>query len=259
MPRTLEKWYRLYVDGLDFSGFSRSIGPFGVEHEEVEMTSWTDQVVGYMKNRTQVNLGTYNALFDNTASVGLHAWAGTAGIQRTALLAMGFGAIPAAGDLCFGGQFLQGAYQVTSEGGAVSVTIPFSGWSDYSTTLAYGSGFGQLLHASGSVIAANTAVGVDNFRSAATTTGGYMMYHLLAVGPGADNTFTLSMQDSATNADDAAFADVTGATTGSITANTSRFGIVALSPTATVRSYLRWQIALGTATSVNFVLSFHRG
>jgi len=258
MTRTLEKWYRLYVDGYDLSGMSRSLGPFGVEHAEANLTTWTDQVVGYLKGQTSVNLGTYNAVFDNTATTGLHAVMGTAGVQRTALVAMGFLAAPAAGDPVFGGQFLQTGYQPTDEGGATTVTIPFAGWSTSGTSLAYAPGFGQLLHANSAVTAANTAVGVDNLSAAATTTGGYMMYQVLA-SSNAAHTATISIDDSATNADNASFSALSGATTGSITVTAGVSGIVALAPTATVRRYLRWQIALGTATSVTFVLSFHRG
>jgi hypothetical protein len=256
--RTLQKHYRFYADGYDLSGFGRSIGPFGITADEADMTVWTDTVKGYLPNHIQVDLGTFNGIFDNTATTGLHALASTSGVQRTALVAMGIRAAPVAGDPCFGGQFLQTGYTPEDDGGAVSVTIPFAGWSGAATSLLYAPGFGQLLHASGAETAVNAAVGHDGLTGAATTTGGYMLYHVLA-SSNAAHTATLKVQDSATNADDASFADVTGATTGVITVTAGVSGIVALTPGATVRRYLRWQIVLGTATSVTFVLSFHRG
>lgn len=254
--RTLEKNYRFYADGRDLSGFSRSIGPFGVEADEADMTVWTDTVKGYLKNHYQVNLGTYNAVFDNTASTGLHALMGTSGVQRTALLAMGIRAAPAAGDPCFGGQFIQSGYNATDDGGAVTVTIPWAGWSSSATSLLYAPGFGQLLHANGAETDANSSAGFDNLSSAATTTtGGYMVYQVLA-SSNASHTATISIDDSANNSD---WVALSGATTGSITVTAGVSGIVALTPTATVRRYLRWQLALGTATSVTFVLAFMRG
>jgi hypothetical protein len=39
---------------------------------------------------------------------------------------------------------------------------------------------------------------------------------------------------------------------------TPKFGIIELAKTATVGRYLRWQIALGTASSVTFALAFMR-
>lgn len=258
MSRTLDKWYRLYLDGYDLSGYSRSIGPFGVEHEEANMTTWTDTVNTYLKNRTDVKLGTYNAIFDNTATSGLHALTSAAGVQRNVLLAMGFGAAPVAGDPCFGGQFLQGAYQATTEGGAVTVTIPFNGWSGSSSSLQYGLGFGKLLHANSAETGGNSSIApaaLDN--GAASFAGGYMMYQVLT-SSNATHTATIFVEHSTSN-EDGAFVDLDDATTGVIVVKAGVSGIVAIPPDSRVNQFLRWQIALGTATSVTFVLSFHRG
>ena len=78
-----------------------------------------------------------------------------------------------------------------------------------------------------------------------------MVYQVLA----GNGTATISIDNSANNS---AFTALSGATTGSINCAVVQHGIVALGVTATVRRYLRWQIALGTATSVTFALSFHR-
>lgn len=258
--RTVQKHYRLYVDGYDLSGFSRSIGPFGLEYDESELTTWTDSTKGYLPNHCHISLGTYNAVFDNTATTGIHALLGTAGIKRTALIAMGIRGAPAAGDPCFGGQFTHGGYQPLDDSGALTVTIPWQGWASDATTLLFASPFGQLLHASGAETAANTAIGYDNPTELNTTKGGYMVYQVLTSSL-ATHTATLSIDDcdeAAANLN-ANFAPLSGATTGVITVKAGVSGIVALAPTATVRRYLRWQILLGTATSVTFALAFMRG
>ena len=198
MTRTVTKHYRMYIDGYDLSGVSRECGPLSVEHDAPELTGWTDPVKGYLKGHTQVSLGTYNALFDNTATTGLHAVMGTAGGQRTVLLAMGMSAAPELGSPCFGGQFLQSAYQPQDDGGATVVSIPFAGWSTTAETLLLAPGFGQLQHASAARTAVNYERGVDNLTQAATTRGGVMVYEVLA-SSNAAHTATLKLQECALN------------------------------------------------------------
>jgi len=256
--RTKQKWFRLYADGYDLSGMSRDIGPFGLEHDAPDLTVWTDQVKGYLKGHTQTNLGAYNAVFDNTATTGLQAVLNASGQLRNVLIAMGIRAAPANGDPCFGGQFLQSGYQAQDDGGALVVNIPFAGWDASSVSLQYAAGFGQLLHANSAETGVNSSAGFDNLAGAVSTgSGGVMVYHVLA-SSNAAHTATLKVQDAAVNAD-GSFADLSSATTGVITVTAGVSGMVALSATATVRQYLRWQIVLGTATSVTFLLAFMRG
>lgn len=257
--RTKHKFWRVYVNGYDMSGFSRTIGPLEVTHDEADLTAdMSDTVKGYLKNHTHVNCGTLNAVFDNTATTGLQAIMGTAGNSKNVLAAIGIRAAPANGDPCFGGQFMHSAFQPTDDGGAVTATIPFAGWASDATSLRYGLGFGQLLHANAAETGTNSSTGFDNLQSAVTTTnGGYMLYQVLA-SSNASHTATLKVQEADTNLD-GSFGDLSGATTGVITVTAGVNGIVALSPTATIKQYLRWQIVLGTATSVTFVLAFMRG
>ena len=248
--RTVQKHFRVYADGYDLSGAARSIGPFGVTVDEAEMTTWTDTVKTYLKNHSQLDLGDFNGVFDNTATSGIHAVLGTSGVQRTVTVAMGMRAAPVQGDPIFAGQFLQTGYQATDDGGATAVTIPFAGWSGTADTRFSNNAFGVLLHARAAATGANSSSGVDN--GAATAAGGYMVYHILA----GDGDAELEIEDSANNSD---WASLSGATTGNITMSSPLAGIVALSNTATVRQYLRWQLTLDTATTVTFVLSFIRG
>src|SRR3990167_3064124 len=87
--RTLEKWTRFYVGGYDLSGFGRSVGPLLIEQDEADLTAWTDTVKGYLGNHVQCNLGMLNAIFDNTATTGLHAVLGTVPNNRTVIVAKG--------------------------------------------------------------------------------------------------------------------------------------------------------------------------
>lgn len=250
--RTVDKHTRVFMDGYDVSGMARRIGPLELAYDEVDVTALADTVKGYLPNTPHINCGTLDSVFDNTATTGIHAIAGTAGVKRTMMVCKGIQAAPAQGDPVFSGVFLQKEYRATQDGGAVTVTIPFSGWAADATYLQ-AAPWGVLLNANTARTAVNAATGVDD-RGAATTTGGYMSYQVTA----GNGTATIKVQDAATNAD-GSFADLSGATTGSINCAVVQHGIVALAVSATVRRYLRWQIVLGTATSVTFVLAFNRG
>ena len=252
--RTVDKWARVYWDGYDISGVSRSIGPTGIVYDEPELTTLQDAVKGYQAGHPQLNCAAVNGVLDNTATTGLHTVAQTAGAKRTLLIAYGQLAEPAQGDACFGGQFTQGAYQSSSDGGAMVVTMPFQGWAADATFNPDARPFGVLLHALSAVTAVNSAVGVDD-NGGATALGGYMIYQVTASSGGA-HTATIKVQDAAVNAD-GSFADLTGCTTGVITVTAGVSGIVKAT-VLDVRQYLRWQIVLGTATSVTFALGFVR-
>jgi hypothetical protein len=102
-------------------------------------------------------------------------------------------------------------------------------------------------------IAANTAIGVDDY-GAATTKGGYMSY--AATG---DGTATITVQEADTNVD-GSFANVTGLTTGELTfaGDPPSCGIVQTAVGASIKRYVRWQIALNSASWVSFYLVFVR-
>jgi hypothetical protein len=251
--RTVEKWTRVYQDGYDISGMARKVGECGITYDEHELTALSDSTKGYLPGNFDSNVSQIDAIFDNTATTGLHTVAITAGAKRTLLIAYGQLATPAQGDACYGGQFTQGAYQAVREGG-VFVNLPYMGWAADASVSAYARPFGTLLHASGAETAVNTAVGVDD-NGAATSQGGYMVYQVLT-SSNAAHTATIKVQDAATNAD-GSFADLTGCTTGVITVTAGVSGMVAAT-TTTVRRYLRWQIVLGTATSVTFLIGFFR-
>lgn len=252
--RTVERWTRVYVDGYDMSGMARSIGPLDCTFDEADMTALADAVKTYLPNHPNINVGTLDAVFDNTATTGIHTVMKSSGIKRTVLVAKGIRAAPAAGDPAFGGQFLQKAYQAAGDG-AVYVNAPFSGWAEDATHKMYATAWGQIVHALGAETAANAGTGFDDYTGAQSLKGGYLIYHITASN--AAGTATISVDDSANNID---FLPLAGATTAAIGfAAIPAAGIIALGNTATVRQYLRWQLALaGGMTTCTFVSAFVR-
>lgn len=252
--RTKPRWTRVYVDGYNMSGYARSIGPLAWEYEEQDMTALQDAVKTYLGGHPQVNVGTLNAVFDNTATVGVHTVLQAAGNIRTVLVAQGIRAEPADGDPCFGGQFTQGSYQVANEG-AVYANVGFQGVAGDAVSKIYPSPWGTLLHADAERLAAtgvNDAVGFDNVTGGQTTKGGFFLYMVTA----GDGTATLSVQDAAVN-NDGGFALLAGATTGELNCAVKQYGVV-IPTTMTIRQYLRWQIAFNSATTVTFLTAFMR-
>jgi hypothetical protein len=73
-----------------------------------------------------------------------------------------------------------------------------------------------------------------------------------------DGTVTLTAQEADTNSN-GSFANITGATSGSITAAVApKHGMVATSTTYAIKRYLRWQLAFGTASTATFLIGFSR-
>ena len=246
--RTVNKWTRVYIAGYDMSGFTRAIGPLEETFDEADLTTIADAGKGFLPNQGHIKVGTLNGVFD-PVTAGLHDLK-TLPNERTLLIAVGIRAAPAQGDPTFNAVQQQLAYQASEEGGAIVVTLPFSEWSGEAVSRAYSRAWGVLLHALAAETVVNSAAGVDG--SAATLLGGYMGYQVTA----GNGTATLKVQDSA---DNAIWADLSGATTGVLDMTVRRGAIVAIGNTATVRQYLRWQIVFGTATSVTFSMSFVRG
>ena len=109
-----------------------------------------------------------------------------------------------------------------------------------------------MLHTKSAETAANSATGAGIDNGAASTAGGYLAF----MGFAGNGTATISIDDSA---DDSSYSALSGATSGELDFSSVQFGLVALGTTATVRQYLRWQLALNTATTVTFALAFVRG
>jgi hypothetical protein len=252
--RTLTDYERLYIDGFDQSGYVMDTGEQGIEFQEFDTLCLSDAITGALLGKPAVTFGPVNGVFDNTATSGLHVLSVAAqGARRNLLLARGVMAAPAMGDDVFAAPMYQVAYKAAGNQ-VVSARMDFAG-PDITAAMAYTKYWGKLLHAYGSETGANAAnTNVDN--GAATAAGGWLMYQIRSItGAG---SVTLSIDDSANGT---AWLALSGATSGAIaTASAPTSGIVQLATNATVRQYLRWQIAFGgSATACTFVLGFMRG
>lgn len=249
MTRTHLKHYRVYVNGVDLSGQSRTIGAlshsFGAEPD----TSFTDEAKNIVMGQADIQAGTLSAFLENDAAA---LFANQAQTTRNLLVAIGANAAPVAGDNVFAWKFEDTGYMMEQGTGFVAATLPFGGAS-YASTLTYKKPWGKLLHPKGTETEVNSSTGIDD-NGASSALGGIFVYHLHS----SDGTVTLKVQDAATNSD-GSFSDLSGATSGSIDATSAPLsGMIALGVTATVRRYLRWQIVLGTATTATFTTAFIR-
>lgn len=251
--RTVAKHARVYVAGLDMSGFTRSIGPLAVAFDEEDETTLSNEMVGFLPGMPLISPGPLSTALDNTASTGPHVnfSANDNGQLRDYLAAIGDRAAPVAGDIAFMGQFEQMNYKAQVAGGVSFVDMDFNP-SARGATLLYGQAWGHLHHALGAETAVNTGT-ADKSNGASSAFGGFMVYH----APTANGTATIKIQDSSTNID-ANFGDLVSS--GVIDPSAAPVsGLVPLGKTATVEDFTRWQIVLGTATTVTFVVGFVRG
>jgi len=252
--RTLPEFQRVYTDGYDLSSYIVETGEQGVAFAEPRVPALADPIIGTQPSDPAVTCGPWQALFDNTATSGMHVLANAAqGTRRNILVAYGIQAAPAVGDPVFCVPALQSSYKGV---GSPQVTATLKFAYDSNARLNYWQLFGNLLHVIGAETSANssTAAGQDN--GAASSKGGWLQYHITSItGTG---TVTISVDDSA---DGTTYAALSGATSGAIaTASAPVAGFVQLATTATVRRYLRWQIAFGgSATACTFALAFMRG
>ena len=246
------RWTRLYANGYDISGDARSVGPLTTDFDVQDMAAYQDIMREGLPGHPTIDIGTINANLNTTATTGLHNILATAGSQRTVMVAIGGGAEPAQGDPCFVGQFEQKGYITASD---LYFNIPFGGWSASATTLSYGKAWGWLLHANSAATAptTNTAIGIDD-NGGSSSAGGFMVYMVTA----GNGTATITIEEASTNSN-LNFGLLTDATTGELNCAVKQYGIVALSKTADVKQFLRWQIAYNSATTVTFILGFVRG
>lgn len=248
MTRTHLKHCRVYCNGVDLSGYSRTFGPlswmFGAEPD----AALTDGAKNILVGQGDIQAGVINAFLDNdTAGLFANSAQGTKNIA----VAIGANAAPVAGDPVFAWKFEDTGYTVEQGSGFVAANLPLGGAS-YASTLTYKKPWGRVLHPLGAETAANTAAGIDD--AAASTLGGIFVYHLVS----SDDAVELKVQHAANNAD-GDFADLTGATSGSVDASAAPVsGMVALATNLSVSRYLRWQIDLGSATTATFFAAFIR-
>ena len=254
--RTTLNWWRAYIDGYDMSGYTRSFSDLACTFDEGIDDAVTLAVKSALTGSAVITMGTLNGLFDNTATSGLHVIMKGAGVKRNVMIAAGIQAEPAMGDPVFCGQFTQLGYYAAPDQNPVYASIPFGGMNNGLAVgmTSYAEPWGRILHAKSAVTGANSSAGLDGL--AATAFGGYMMYHVFAAAGTGNMTATIKVQDSVDQTD-GNFGDLLSS--GVINCiNGGMSGVVALAKTAAVKRYTRFQIALGTATSVTFALGFFR-
>jgi len=258
MARTHNRHIRAYLDGVDVSGYARQVGALNWTFDAEADAALTDEVKNILIGKCDIQAGPINAFLDNDAA-GLFALAGAGTLDhgtRNLMVPIGANAAPAQGDHVFAWKFEQVAYAAEQGSGFVAVNLPLGGAS-YAGVLNYKKPWGRLLYAKAartSASGANTAIGIDDYGAGPPSLGGIFIYHLFS----SNGTVTLKAQEADTNLD-GSFADLTGATSGSIDASvTPKHNMVALSPTAAIKRYLRWQIVFGTATTCTFVQAFIR-
>lgn len=247
--RTTLNNYRIYVDGYDMSGYSRSFGPLACTFDEGTDDAVSLPVKATLPGNATVSMGTLNGIYDNTADVGIHVLMKGAGVKRNVMIAAGIQAPPADNDPVFMGQFEQMGYEAGASENPITATISFSQTSGLAANLNYAKPWGVLLHAPALEDAVNAANGIDQL--AQSSLGGYMMYHVFS----GDGDAVIKVQDASTN-DDAEFADLLSS--GTLDCTSPKSGVVALANDATVERYIRWQIELDTATEVTFALGWVR-
>jgi hypothetical protein len=248
----------VYVDGVDLSGYARSIGTLGWTFDAEPDAALTDEVKNVLLGKGDIQAGPINAFLDNDAA-GAHANFGRGSNDhgtRNIMCVMGANAAPAAGNPVFAWKFEQTNYLAEQGSGFMAATITPGGASSQGV-LNYKKPWGSLLYAKAartSATGANTGTGIDDYGASPPSLGGIFAYHLFS----SNGTVTLTAQEAGTNLD-GSFTAITGATSGSIDATTTpQHGLVAISTTYAVKRYLRWQISFGTATTATFVSAFIR-
>ena len=249
------KFTRAYVDGYDLSGYARSVGELNWEYNEEEFVALSAEVVGAMNGQCNISIGDINSVMaTSTGSVTPHdVFKSASDAVRDVMIPIGDRAAPASGDPAFCAQVSQNAYKADVDGDTITSLMALGSQDARAgSTGAYDIPWGFVIHARGAETAVNTGTADRTFGSQ-TLKGGYMMYQLFG---GSTGTITLKVQDSTGGG---SFSDL--ASSGGLTqvAATGQSGIVALGPTVTVDTELRWQIVLGTANTTTFALAFVRG
>jgi len=131
------KYTRIYVDGYDMSGYTRSVGALthGFDHNDV--IALDDAITGAYPGQCTIGVGDINGILDNTANVGMHAKFTGSDAVRDVMVALGIRAAPAEGDPVFCAQVSQNSYQANVEDGVMPVNMSLGSWDERGDTKAY--------------------------------------------------------------------------------------------------------------------------
>lgn len=251
MGRTHNKHIRVYCNGVDLSGYSRSVGALAWMFGTQPDAAVTDECKNILIGQGDIQAGSVNAFLDNdTAGLFANQAQGT----KNLMVAIGAGAAPAAGNPVFAWKFEDTGYNAQQGDGFVVATLPLSEAS-YASTLTYKKPWGVLLHAKGAETEVNSTSYVDDYGASPPELGGIFVYHIFT-SAGGNVTVKAQHSDTTTDGD---FADITGATSGAVDASsTPVHGMIALGTTLAIKRYLRWQVVFNAGNSVTFAAAFIR-
>ena len=254
--RTVSRYTRLWGGtssaAYDLSGDVTAVGQLGTEFEEDTLNTLSWDVKGTFLGRPTLSIGPVNTLMNADDSTKLihDRMVAAQGALQTLIAAIGIREAPTYGTPAFCGQFQLKHY--TGIEGSVSLIKSSNYVPTTPAGLNYSKAWGAVVHPLGAETGANTGTANVVNNGAATSAGGYLVYVLTSLNAG---NVTISIDDSA---DGTNYLALSGATSGALTA--AGAGIVQLSTTATVRQYLRWQLALaGGANTATFATAFVRG
>jgi hypothetical protein len=245
-----EKWVRMYVDGVDISGYVNSFGSLGVVRETTDVSSIIAVIKNITLGRPAITAGPINSIID--ASAGSPQMQFSAVAERYIAILFGSNREPVADDLMFAWKMAQSSF-VTAGGNSLGVNFNFDGAA--SGMVAYGNPWGRIVLPKSTKTAANSSdTNIVSPTGSATTHGGLFVYHLFS----SDGAVTLSLEGSTNGT--GSWTAVEGATSGSINASsTPKFGIAEMATNYTVKKYIRWQLDLGSSSTATFMLGLIRG
>lgn len=173
--KTHSRHFRLLLDEYDISGDARTVGNFGAQYSEEDVTGWSNGVVNYTLGQLRAFIEGFQAVFDNTALLGSHVILATRK-EYIASMMVGIRAAPVAGDIAFALPLEQKQYVVDGQGPAL-ISVDLIGPGQGHTVPSKAWGVVLDPGTSRSVTFSGTSV---NDVAAATTNGGKAYLHVLA-------------------------------------------------------------------------------
>lgn len=241
--KTNSRYFRMLYGGFNLSGDARALGSMGATYAETDVTGWSDEVINFTLGTPTINLDGFQAVFNNTASTGIHT-ALSPFISSYSTVMIGIRAAPAVGDPTFSIPNQQASYTVA---GDAPCTVSVNMNPGQTGSLSVGglmSPWGRALAVGASLSGNTNGTSVDNAASSANGGIGYL--HLTASSGG---TWAFTIQHST---DNSTFSDlITFSANGS--AVTAEQGTV----TGTVNRYVRFR-AVRTSGTVTAWVAFVR-
>lgn len=239
--KTHTRHCRFVANGHNLSGDMQTLGGFGVTTDNLDVSSWEDEMRQSLGGRGDVAMS-LTALFNETASATGPVRAGThealaAATSVYASIFIGIRAAPVIGNASGAALFEQGTYTVSADSGPVMVNADFR----TSALLAQSSYlWGVALAVGAEVTATGQGGSVDN---GALSTGGYIAFlHLTQTAAAmASNNWTFVIEH---GTNDSTWADLA-----TFTANGSTITAERKEASGTVNRYVRFKYTRTAGTA----------